>query len=517
MKDKVYIHNSELFNKLIKQCDIKSINKNYKGQIVKRIWIPKTGTNKYRPFDIPTIRDRVLQQCVLLSINPIVEYQSDSHSFGFRTGRSAHDAVSKIIYQLGILTPNQSNNIKVVDKYTFNNFQGRKHRAIKKKELDLGKRKRKYAYKYYILPHTNDQNKEKQYKYTLNRVLNVDIVSFFDEVSHASILKYIPITQKYLFFIKSWLAAPIYGDLLYDNTKHRKHIPSKGVPQGSIIGPMICNVVLDGLQKYLLDDIGSKYFDNYDNVQSRKDNRYTTSISFFRFADEIIVLGNGSDSQFDTILSRLVCFLEERGLTINNGNDLLLFKPGSSFEYLGFKFIYTDSNSNIIDRGKYTKYDKNNILQSLRCNHKRFNRSGLLVIIRDKSFKKIKQNIKNILSNSNTVLDIGVIIDRMNSFIRVTVNYFGITSTTRNQLKILDYYIYKRFLKLLLRKYGSTPKLKSYVMSKFYNKSRSTFHYNNNTLLKTTDIKPYGNSTITNIAKSDIELYYLDSNHISNY
>jgi len=67
--------------------------KRYKASPVKRIWIPKEGTTEKRPLGIPTIRDRAIQALYHLAVDPIVEEQSDEHSYGFRKFRSPHDAI----------------------------------------------------------------------------------------------------------------------------------------------------------------------------------------------------------------------------------------------------------------------------------------------------------------------------------------------------------------------------------------------------------------------------------------
>ncbi len=67
-----------------------------KARPARRVWIPKPGRQEKRPLGTPTIRDRVKQALLKLTLEPEWEAKFESESFGFRPGRSCHDAIEAI-------------------------------------------------------------------------------------------------------------------------------------------------------------------------------------------------------------------------------------------------------------------------------------------------------------------------------------------------------------------------------------------------------------------------------------
>jgi RNA-directed DNA polymerase len=67
---------------------------------VRRIWIPKPGKDEKRPLGIPVMADRARQALAKMALEPEWEARFEPHSYGFRPGRSCHDAVRAIFQQL---------------------------------------------------------------------------------------------------------------------------------------------------------------------------------------------------------------------------------------------------------------------------------------------------------------------------------------------------------------------------------------------------------------------------------
>jgi len=276
--------------------------RNYQPKSVRRVEIPKEyQPDKTRPLGIPCMDDRIIQQCILQVLEPICEAKFHNHSYGFRPNRAASHAIARTQFLM--------------------------------------------------------------WRSNCHYVVDIDIKSFFDMVSHGKLLK-----QMWTMGIRDKNLISIIGRILKSRIEGIG-VPDKGTPQGGIISPLLSNIVLNELDWWLSDQWETfstqhQYSCGNKSRAIRKSN--LKEFYVVRYADDFKILCKDYKTA-QKIYEATRSWLKERlGLEISPEKSKITNVRKGKTEFLGFALYVQKKKNNFVTCSNVSDKAKKSIKANLK-------------------------------------------------------------------------------------------------------------------------------------------------------
>lgn len=257
----------------------------YRAEPVRQRLIPKPGKpGKMRPLGIPTLKDRLVQMALKLVLEPIFEADFYPTSYGFRPGRSTHDALATAQYKL--------------------------------------------------LPDCGGPCK---YRY----VIEGDIKGCFDAIDHHVLMERVRRRigdRKVLRLILSFLRA---GIMIEGTERH----PVTGTPQGGVISPILANIYLSAIDERYGRASGRPRDSIREAADRRYYDRKKGRTTFFlvRYADDFVVYTEGTRDQTEAEKLALAEFLRQELRMELSIEKTRITAVEDGYDFLGYRVVQQKS------------------------------------------------------------------------------------------------------------------------------------------------------------------------------
>ena len=252
----------------------------YKSLPVKRMYIDKGNGNK-RLLGIPSIFDRGFQHLLKLVIEPLVEMNSDKHSYGFRKYRMAKNAIGILRAQF------KTTELKTENKW----------------------------------------------------VLDADIEGFFDNINHDWILENIPLNNKLKLILKDWLKSGYMEKSVFHMSE--SGTPQGGVISPCLAN-FTLDGLEEATYSSIFSLTKSK--ERRITIKHRDGSKSRLSLNLFivRYADDFVIVARSKHILIKYVLPKIIEFLKIRGLRLSREKTKIftLSDEKTELNFLGYTLKY---------------------------------------------------------------------------------------------------------------------------------------------------------------------------------